>query len=329
MASLLESLTESLSPDIVGQLGKAVGLDGPTTTKGLDVVGPLLTSAMANTASSPQGLDSLMGMVSQIGGSSTPGDLMKMVTGGAGTPMLSGLFGSGLSAVSGTLDRALGFKVSPLIGLVAPFLISQIGQRMSGGALDKAGVARLLQDEQKRVTSMGGPTGQLVQQALAAGREATATIAKYSPDQWSKVRLGPIAAAGLVITASPSGLMGTTKEVVALADAVAALKENTAPTSIFNLVAEKQVTAEELKSLPTDRGALTALVRESVAAVESNNPGEAASYGQFLVDLVTKVAEASKEGGFLGIGGTRISEAEHAAIDQVKAAVGLRARTAT
>ena len=328
MAALLDSLTQSLKPDIIGQLGKAVGLDGPTTTKGLEVVGPLLTGALANTASSPQGLDSLMGMVSQIGSSSTPGDLMKMVAGGAGAPMLSGLFGSGLGAVGGTLDRALGFKVSPLIGLAAPFVISQISQRMSGGALDKAGVARLLQDEQKAVMSHGGATSQLVQKALAAGKEATATIAKYSPDQWSKVRLGPVAAAGLVISASPSGIMGTTKEVVALGDAVAALKTNTAPTSLFNLAADKEVTAEELKSLPTDPGALIALVRESVAAVASNNPGEATNYGQFLVDLVTKVAEASKEGGFLGIGGTRISEAEQAAIDQVKAAVGLRARTA-
>ena len=66
----------------------------------------------------------------------------------------------------------------------------QISQRMSGGALDKAGVARLLQDEQKSVMRMGGTTGQLVQQALAAGREATATIAKYSPDQWSKCASG-------------------------------------------------------------------------------------------------------------------------------------------
>src|SRR5215471_2652757 len=323
MASLLESLTQSFTPDIVGTLGKAGGLDGPNTSKGVGVVGPLLTSALAGSASTPSGLDSLMGMVSQVGASSTPGDLMKMVTGGAGTPMTSSLFGSGLGAVGGTLDRALGFKVSSLIPLAAPFVISQISKRMSGGALDKAGAARLLQDEQKAFMSQGGPVGPLVQQALDAGKQATTTIAKYSPDQWSKVRLGPIAAAALVIGASPSGVMGTTKEVMALGDAITELKTDTAPTSIFNLAAEKQVTAEELTSLPTDPGALASLVRESVNAVAANNPGEAAEYKQFLVSLATKVAEASKEGGFLGLGGTRISEAEQRAIDQIKAAVGM------
>ena len=53
--------------------------------------------------------------------------------------------------------------------------------------------------------------------------------------------------------------------------------------------------------------------------VAANNAGESAAYGQSLVDLATTVAEATKEGGFLGIGGTRISEAEQVAIDQVKA----------
>jgi hypothetical protein len=40
------------------------------------------------------------------------------------------------------------------------------------------------------------------------------------------------------------------------------------------------------------------------------------------------VAEASKEGGFLGIGGTRVSAEEQAAIDEIKAAVNQRVRAA-
>src|SRR5262249_45255833 len=157
-----------------------------------------------------------------------------------------------LSAIGGTLDRALGFKVSPLLAMAAPFLLSQISQRMKSGGLDKAGVARLLQDEQKSLAAVSGPTSHLIQKALAAGTGASAAIARYSPEQWSKVRLGPIAAAGLVIKASPSGLAGAAKEVLAASEAVATLKKNTAPTSILNLAADKDVTADELKSLPTD-----------------------------------------------------------------------------
>jgi hypothetical protein len=319
MSSLLDSFAQFLTPEIIGQLGKAVGFDGITTAKGLDIAGPLLVGAMAHSASSPSGLDSLMGMVSQVGGSTTPGELMKMVTGGAGAPMLSGLFGSGLGAVVGTLERAVAFNIGPLLGLVAPLVVSQISQRMSGGALDRTGIARLLQDEQQAILNTGGARAEMVQHALEAGREAAAKIGRYSPDQWNKLRVGPIAAAALVSAASASGGMGKPREAATLAAAFAELKKSAPATSIFSLAAEKTPTAADLKSLPTDRNALLALVRESVAVVAANNAGESAAYGQSLVDLITTVAEATKEGGFLGIGGTRISEAEQVAIDQVKA----------
>jgi len=168
MASLLESLTQSLTPDILGQIGSATGLDSASTAKGLAVVGPMLTSALGNSASTPNGLDGLMGMISQVGGTSTTGDLMKMVSGGAANSMLSGVFGSGLSAVTGTLERSLGFKVGPLLAMAAPFVMRQISQRISSGGLDKAGVARLLQDEQKSALGAGDATAQLVQQALTS-----------------------------------------------------------------------------------------------------------------------------------------------------------------
>jgi hypothetical protein len=52
------------------------------------------------------------------------------------------------------------------------------------------------------------------------------------------------------------------------------------------------------------------LVREAVAAVSANSPGDVSEYGRLLVNVATQVAEASKEGGFLGVGGTRVSESE-------------------
>lgn len=322
MASFLESITQSFTPDILGQLGKTVGLDGPSTAKGLEVAGPLFTSALAGAASSPGGLDSIMGMVSQVGSSSKADDLMKMVTSGASTNMLSGLFGSGLSAVTGTLDRKLGFKVGPLIAMAAPFVMNQLSRKISSGGLDKAGVAKFLQDEQKSLEATASPATRLVQEALAAGREATTTRARYSNEQWNTVRLGPIAAAGMVISASPSGAVGIAKEVVALGEAVTMLKKSASPTSLFSLATDRDVTEDELKSLPNDQAAQMRLVTNSVAAVEANSPVDAPQYRQFLVDLVTKVAEASKEGGFLGIGGTRVNEAEQAVIDQIRTAVG-------
>jgi hypothetical protein len=58
-------------------------------------------------------------------------------------------------------------------------------------------------------------------------------------------------------------------------------------------------------------------------AVATTSPADAPAYGRLLVDAATRVAEASKEGGFLGIGGTRVSAQEQQAIDEIRAAVGL------
>ena len=73
---------------------------------------------------------------------------------------------------------------------------------------DRAGIARLLQEEQQAILDTGGARAEMVQHALEAGREAAAKIGKYSPDQWNKLRFGPIAAAALVSAASASGEMG-------------------------------------------------------------------------------------------------------------------------
>lgn len=44
-------------------------------------------------------------------------------------------------------------------------------------------------------------------------------------------------------------------------------------------------------------------------------------YRRFVVALAERVANAHKEGSFLGIGGTRISEKEQTALDAIAASV--------
>ena len=138
MASLIGSLTQSLTPDLVGQIGKSVGLDNSLVNKGLGVVGPLVTGALANKAQSPLGIDGLMKLMPQSGGASGIGSLVSMITGGgASSSMLSSLFGPGLSAITGTLERSLGFKVAPLIAMATPLVMNFVGQTMKSQNLDK------------------------------------------------------------------------------------------------------------------------------------------------------------------------------------------------
>ena len=49
---------------------------------------------------------------------------------------------------------------------------------------------------------------------------------------------------------------------------------------------------------------------------------EADAYKMFVMTVAQAVAGAHKEGGFLGIGGTRVSEAENQALDEISQALG-------
>ena len=70
----------------------------------------------------------------------------------------------------------------------------------------------------------------------------------------------------------------------------------------------------DIPELPKDQeGARAALInscKQAADVVAQKSPAEAKEYKRWLVLLAQKTAEAAKEGGFLGIGGTRVSEAE-------------------
>ena len=86
----------------------------------------------------------------------------------------------------------------------------------------------------------------------------------------------------------------------------------------------------DLPDLPGDRAlARTALLdgcKRALGLVVQKSPAEADEYGKWLASLAQKTAEASKEGGFLGIGGTQVSDEENAAVKDLSSALGLSAK---
>jgi hypothetical protein len=57
-----------------------------------------------------------------------------------------------------------------------------------------------------------------------------------------------------------------------------------------------------------------------------STPDEAAGFKSWLVGIANKVAEASTEGGFFGIGGERVTQAEKQAIAELATALGSSAQ---
>ena len=86
----------------------------------------------------------------------------------------------------------------------------------------------------------------------------------------------------------------------------------TTPTAIDPAIAPKS--PDDLRQLAPEtlRAAIALLERKGADA-------EVVEYKRFVFALADTVAKAHKEGGFLGIGGTQVSEHEQAALDEIAA----------
>ena len=65
--------------------------------------------------------------------------------------------------------------------------------------------------------------------------------------------------------------------------------------------------------------------RDLDALLSQKAPAEAEGYKQWVHHAAQLSAEAAKEGGFLGIGGTKVSEAETIALNEIASALGIPA----
>jgi hypothetical protein len=352
MASLLETLAGSITPETASGLGKALGFNQDQLQHGLGVVGPLLEGALGKSASTQNGLDGLMQTLGKVqkaqeGGTFDVGKLVNQFAQGAGgkdmvtsmlnsamgggstaddpvSGLLGGLFGNGLGAVSGTLDKSLGFPVSSLIGVAAPALMGVLAKVTKEKNLDANGVAKLLQDESQAFVDKGGDTAALVQKAMKAGDDANALRARYSDQEWRTIRLAPMAAAGLVMAASPSKGSAAAQEVAATLASIEGTKVLSDPTSLLSVAFDAPLSEAERAVFGSGvtKDKMIGALKNAATLLGSKDQSALTGYRTLIMNVATAVAEAAKEGGFLGIGAKQVSDAERAAVAEIKAAIG-------
>jgi hypothetical protein len=153
----------------------------------------------------------------------------------------------------------------------------------------------------------------------------------YSDAEWKAISGAPVAAGLLITLADASGPVGIAKEAMAVGKAISESGAGDAP-EIVKALAEsvKGGGRPELPDVPTGdreqiKAALVSILKDAVAAVQTKSPGEVEHYKTWLTSVATKVSEASKEGGFLGIGGTLVSADEQAALEQLSDVLGTSA----
>ena len=329
MPTILDSLASNFSPDVIGDIGKALGADTSAVSKGIGVIGPVLLSGMTRQATQPGGAESLMKLLPEGSGLlGNLGGLLSGLTGGKtgseGSPM-SALLGPGTNAIGASLSRTLGFNVTPLLAMAAPALLGMVSKAVKSDKLDASGLASMLGHERDAFT--GNPANKdtvaLVTSAISTGDKAAATIASYG-ESWKHVSAGPAAALFMVSSSDLSGPIGTVKEAQAAGKAMLDAASKAEPTSVLASAFGAGLTmdmASQVKLLAPSKDKLIEIVKAGAAAVAAKSPGELQAYKDTILSVAQASAQASKEGGFLGIGST-VSKDEQAALDAIKAALG-------
>ena len=155
------------------------------------------------------------------------------------------------------------------------------------------------------------------------------TKAEFNAEEWDKIAEGP-ALAGLIVISSQRG--GTIRETMAMAKVYAAAqKEHTAGDLVGELVqSAPHLESKQFSSKEDFRTRGIDKITEAVELVEAKaTPEELADYREFSMNVAQQAAEADKSGGFLGIGGERVTGDEQAALNDVAAALGTEAPPAS
>jgi len=159
----------------------------------------------------------------------------------------------------------------------------------------------------------------------------------FTPEEWQKV-LESVMLSGMAVTAAdPSGLIGVLKESMATGRSLLAAKSDPQSNELVRAVAAdfetsegRQAARDGLKS--TLRGSKAgevssksiAALHEVASLLDRKAPADATGFKTWLQHIAEGAAEAASEGGFMGFGGVKVSEAEKATLSELSSALGLK-----
>jgi hypothetical protein len=157
----------------------------------------------------------------------------------------------------------------------------------------------------------------------------------FTPDEWAALREAPFYAGMAAASAGSSGLFGTLGELFTAGKVIQEGRGNGSEL-IRQLASREEIEAandglqQALKGRSDSITSSSAWLADqavmrmqnALSALRAKSPGEAAGYGAWIQEIARKVAESSKEGGFLGFGGERVSERERAFLERLRGAIG-------
>jgi hypothetical protein len=145
------------------------------------------------------------------------------------------------------------------------------------------------------------------------------TRADFTEQEWEQVLEGPTSAGVVVISAQRGG---TLRETISIAKAYTEARQQHGQSELLDeiVAAKPEIDHTRYGSMDELKEHSFGHLRDAVALLDRKaTPQELDEYKRFVVTLAEKVARAHRES---GRDQDPISDAEHAALDQIKEALG-------
>ncbi len=147
--------------------------------------------------------------------------------------------------------------------------------------------------------------------------------ADFNAEEWSTVVEGPLYAGMRVISADRGG---TLRESLALSRVYQEARAGHGQSELLDELVKSppSIDPDRIREAGGNIATVAAdRLREAIGIIEAKGtPEEADAYKRFVMTVAQAAAEAHKEGGFLGIGGKQVSDAENLALDEISIALG-------
>ena len=147
--------------------------------------------------------------------------------------------------------------------------------------------------------------------------------ADFNAEEWTTVVEGPLYAGTRVISADRGG---TLRESLALSRVYKEARGGSGDSELLDELVKSppSIDPERFREAGGDIAAVTSeRLREAMGILEAKaTPEEIDAYKRFVMTVAQAVAGAHKEGGFLGIGGKQVSDAENRALDEISTTLG-------
>jgi hypothetical protein len=220
--NLIALIAQFLTPDMIGRIASALGIDRSLAQKAIDAAIPALLARLAGHASKPEGARQLSNVLAQQG----PDALAKLRDaingpqrglGESGWDPSSALLGGGtmnrLSAVIGNFAGIGEGTSKSLLSVLGPVVMGVLGQQQRNTGLDASGLAALLASQREEIAAAipSGLTNQLsgagLLDAVNEGARSSAAAASATANRIGGASERTIATASQAASAARSNAM--------------------------------------------------------------------------------------------------------------------------